>query len=111
MMGIAAGFRNHPPTKMTGEQRQYAIGYFETFGGRLIDIPTKCAQASSAMAEASSQEQQAEANHQTNVNRALIAAGVLFTGAVVYASAVGSAAATRPPVTQQTFYNNQFYAY
>jgi len=63
------------------------------------------------MGEASSQEQQAEANHQTNVNRALVAAGVLFAGAVVYTSAVGSAAATRPPVVQQTFNNNQFYGY
>ena len=111
MMGIAAGMRSNPPVNMTDEQRQSAINYFETFGGRLIDIPTKCAQANNAMTEASVQEQQAEAGHQANVNRALAAAAVLFTGAVVYASAVGAAAATRPPVTEQTFYNSQFYRY
>jgi hypothetical protein len=109
MMGIAAGMRNNPPANMTDEQRLSAINYFETFGGRLIDIPTKCEQASAAMTQASGQEQQAEAEHQTNVNRTLAAAAVLFTGAVVFTSAVGAAAATRPPVTEQTFYNNQFY--
>ena len=89
--------RNNPPANMTDEQRQSAINYFETFGGRLIDIPIKCEQANNAMAEASTQEQTAEVNHQTNVNRALIAAGVLFVGV----AAVGAASAGRT-VIQQT---------
>lgn len=109
MMGIAAGMRNNPPANMTNEQRQSAINYFETFGGRLIDIPTKCEQANTAMTEENTQEQQAEAEHQVNVNRTLAAAAAVFAGAVIFTSAVGAAAATRPPVTEQNFYNNQFY--
>ena len=96
MMGIAAGMRTNPPANMTDEQRQSAINYFETFGGRLIDIPIKCEQANNAMAEASTQEQTAEVNHQTNVNRALIAAGVLFVGV----AAVGAASAGRTVIQQ-----------
>jgi hypothetical protein len=111
MMGIAAAMRNHPPANMTLQQRQSAISYFETFGGRLINIPTECEQANKAMAEAGAQEQQAEAEHQANVNRALAAAAVLFAGAVVVTSAVGAAAATRPPATEQNFYNNELYGY
>jgi hypothetical protein len=109
MMGIAANIRNNPSANTTTEQQQSAINYFETFGGRLINIPTKCEQANSAMTEAGTQEQQAEAEHQVNVNRSLAAAAALFAGAVVFTSAVGAAAATRPPVTEQNFYNNQFY--
>jgi hypothetical protein len=90
MVGIAAGIRNNPPANAPPEQQRSAINYFETFGERMIDIPTKCEQASNAMANASTQEQQAEAEHQTNVNRALTAAAVLFAGAVVYSSAVAS---------------------
>jgi hypothetical protein len=111
MMGIAAGLRNNPSPTFTPEQRQSAITYFETFGGRLIDIPTKCDQANNAMAAANAQEQQAEAQHQVNVNRSLAAAALIFTGAVVFTSAVGAAAATRPPFVENNFYNNQFNGY
>jgi hypothetical protein len=109
MMEIAAGMRNKPPANLTNEQRQSAINYFETFGGRLIDIPIKCEQANTAMTQAGTQEQQAEAEHQANVNRSLATAAALFAGAVVFRSAVGAAAATSPPVTEQNFYDNQFY--
>ena len=53
-----------------------------------------------ALQEASTEEQTAEANHQTNVNRAMIAAGVLF-GAVTLESANIAAKAERTP-TQTT---------
>src|SRR5215469_9743001 len=106
LMAIGGGIRNNPPSNMSSAQQQGAIQYFETFGGRLIQIPVKCTQAGSAMAQADAQERQAETEHQTNVNRALIAAGVLFTGTVVVASTVGAAAATRPPVIQNTYNNN-----
>jgi hypothetical protein len=33
---------------MTDEQREAFISYFETLSGRLIDIPTNCAEANSA---------------------------------------------------------------
>jgi hypothetical protein len=111
MVGIAAGIRNNPPPNVPPEQQRSAVNYFETFGGRLIDIPTKCEQASKAMADSSAQEQQAEVLHQVNVNRSLAAAALLFTGAVVFTSAVGAAAATRPPVVENNFYNNQFNGY
>ncbi|MBV8137744.1 MAG: hypothetical protein JO121_19265 [Deltaproteobacteria bacterium] len=111
MMGIAAGIRTNPPSNLNPDQKQAAIQYFETFGGRLINIPTQCVQASKAMVAADTEEQQAEVAHQANVNRALTAAAIVFAGTVVYASAVGAAAATRPPVVQNNFYNSQFYGY
>ena len=81
--------------------------YWNTFGSRLISIPDRCTQMEQAMAKASQQEQQAEANHRANVNTALIAASVLFAGAVAVESAriraqgeVDAASiATRPVVT------------
>ncbi len=109
LIGIGGGIRNNPPSNMITVQQQGPIRYFETFGGRLIQIPVKCKQAGSALAQADVQERQAEADHQTNVNRALIAAGVLFAGTVAVASTVGAVAATRPPVIQNTYHNNQFY--
>ena len=63
----------------TGTEQSKA--YWITFGTRLFSIPSRCDQAEEALKAASAQEQTAEANHQTNVNRALIVAGVLFAGA------------------------------
>ena len=51
-----------------------------------------------ALQEASTEEQNAEANHQTNVNRAMVAAGVLFAGAVALESANIAAKAERTPI-------------
>lgn len=105
-----AGFSGAQQTAtMTEQQRQNAISYCRVFGNRLIDIPVKCQQAGTAMSEASAQEQQAEVNHTQNVNNALTAAAVVFAGTVLFATAVGSAAATQPPVVQSNYYNNQFY--
>ena len=69
-----------------------------TFGSRLVSIPDRCAQMEQALEEASTEEQTAEANHQTNVNRAMIAAGVLFAGAVALESANIAAKAERTPI-------------
>jgi hypothetical protein len=91
---------------MTQEQRTQAYNYFATLGERLIDIPSKCQQASGAIAEANAEEQQAEAKHAANVNTALTAAALVFVGTAIVASNVGAAAATRPTVVQQ---NNNFY--
>lgn len=57
--------------------------YFDTFGERLINIPSKCDHASAAMAEADAEEQKAEAEHRENVNTAEAAAALVFAGAVV----------------------------
>jgi hypothetical protein len=78
------------------------IDYFSGLGSTLVNIPPKCDQASKALAEDASQAQQAEAQYQTNVNRALLVAGAIFAGAVV----VESANLSRPPPTVQ---NNYFY--
>lgn len=108
MLGIANGILSHPPANSTELQRQQVAGYYSTFGHRLMNIPEQCDQAAGAMAEASAQEQQAEVQHAKKVNDAETAAAILFAGTVLFASAVGSAAATRPPVTYQT---NNYYAY
>jgi hypothetical protein len=80
------------------------------FGSRLSAIPDKCEQAERALAEASTQEQIAEVNHQTNVNRALIAAGVLFVGvAAVEAASAGRTVIQQPapaPVLHSTTSTN-----
>ncbi len=59
------------------------------------------------MAEAGLEEQQAEINHQANVNRALTAAAIVFAGTALVAGEVGAAAATRPPVQNNYYYVNQ----
>lgn len=104
MVGLAGNVASNPPANMTEQQRNQAMSYFSTFGNRLINIPYQCEQATSAMTEASAEEQQAEIDHKQNVNNAMTAAAVTFAGAVFFASAVGSAAATRPPVVQQYNY-------
>jgi len=88
------------------QERAEAYNYFTIFGERLIDIFSKCQQASGAIAEANAEEQQAEAKHAANVNTALTAAALVLVGTALVASNVGAASATRPPVVQQ---NNYFY--
>jgi hypothetical protein len=72
--------------------------YWITFGSRIASIPQRCAQIEQALRDASAEEQTAEANHQANVNRAMIAAGVLFSGAVALESANIAAKAERAPI-------------
>jgi hypothetical protein len=50
----------------------------------------------------------AEAQHQANVSRALTAAAFVFAGTALVAGEVGAAAATRPPVQNNTYYVNQY---
>jgi hypothetical protein len=106
MLGMAGSLTSNPSTQMTEQQRQQAAAYFSTFGHRLMNIPVQCQQSSSSMAAASAQEQQDEIDHKANVNNALTAAAVVFAGTVLFASTVGAAAATRPPVTYQNQTNN-----
>jgi hypothetical protein len=106
LVAFAGGIQSNPPAKMTEQERAQAYNYFTTLGERLIDIPSKCQQASSAIAEADTQEQLAELKHTANVIIALTAAALVFVGTALVASNVGAAAATRPPVIQQ---NNYFY--
>ncbi len=103
MVAMAAGLRNKPSSNLNPEQQQALSNSFETFGERLINIPGQCEQASKAMAEASAQENQAEAEHQANVNRALVAAAVVFAGVVMYSSAVAS----RPTSTASSCTSSQ----
>jgi hypothetical protein len=114
MLGIANSIITKPSANMTEAQQQQAAAYYSTFGHRLMNIPEQCDQATGAMAQASAQEQQAEIQHTKNVNNAETAAAILFAGTVLFATAVGSAAATRPPVTYQTnsyqtYQNNNYY--
>lgn len=98
-------------TGLTEQQGTGAANYYETFGNRLVGIPAQCDQAESAMAEASSAEQNAEAQHQVNVTRALTMATVLFVGTAMLAGEIGAAAATRPPVQNNYMYVNQYNGY
>jgi hypothetical protein len=56
---------------MKEEDRESAIEYFNTFGQRMVAVPSKCDQAADSMQEASAEEQKAEAEHSQNVNTAL----------------------------------------
>jgi hypothetical protein len=106
LLALAGGIQSNPPPNMTVEIRAQEYNYFATLGLRLTDIPSKCQQASGAIAQADAEEQQAEAKHTANVNTALTAAALLFVGTALVASNLGAAAATRPPVVQQ---NNYYY--
>jgi hypothetical protein len=70
MTGMAARIRANPPPKVPLEEIQHWQNYFDTFGERLINIPTECDHASATMAQAEAQEQRAEIQHQANVNAA-----------------------------------------
>jgi hypothetical protein len=108
LVGVANGIRAKPPGNVPPQQVEQQANYFSTFGERMINVPTQCDRAQAGMAEASAQEQQAEISHSKNVNNAMTAAAVVFAGTVLFASAVGSAAATRPPVTEQYNTNNYY---
>jgi hypothetical protein len=95
----------------TPQERAQIVALFQSFANTLVSIPARCDQAQAQMAQSSVEEQQAEVQHQANVNRALIAAGVLFAGTALVAGEVGAAAATRPPVTNNSIYVNQYNRY
>jgi hypothetical protein len=108
LLAIAGAVQSHPPLPDSSEQdKAQFVSYFQTFGQRLIAIPDKCEQASAAMAEASAEEQQAEAEHRENVNHALAISAVIFASTALAMGEVGAAAATRPPVQNNYVYVNQ----
>jgi hypothetical protein len=106
MIALAGNIQTHPPANMSEEDQQQAFNYFSTFGQRMVGVPTKCDQVAEAMAEASAEEQKAEVEHSQNVSTAVNAAALVFAGTVLFATAVGAAAATRPPVQNTYYYGN-----
>jgi hypothetical protein len=88
-------------------QLQQIAQYDYTFGQRLIAVPGKCQQAQQAMAEASTQEQQAEANHQANLAAMTNIATALLLGAATYAGAVAQARANATEQSQAYFQQSQ----
>ena len=109
LVGMANGMRAKPPANIPPEQSQQTADYFDTFGERMINIPTECDRAEAGMAEASAREQQSEVQHQANVNAAVNAAELIFAGAVVYGSAVSAAEANRPIIIQSPPVQNNYY--
>jgi len=83
--------------------RPQVATYWETFGARLTAVPDKCARAEQAIAEASQQEQQAEANHQANVAAAANVATALLVGAAILGGAVVQANAAAQQQNQAAF--------
>ncbi len=94
MTGMAARIRANPPAKGPHWQN-----YFDTFGERLINIPTECDHASATMAQAEAQEQ-AEIQHQANVNAAATVGAVVLGTAILAAGTVAAAEASRPIIVQ-----------
>lgn len=109
LVGMATGIRAHPPVNAPPQQVAQVSNYFDTFGERMINVPTECDRAQAGMAEAAAKEQEAEAQHQANVNAAINAAELIFAGAVVYGSAVSEAQASRPIVVQSPPVQNNYY--
>lgn len=109
LVGIATMIRAKPPVNAPPQQAQQVSNYFDTFGERMINVPTECDWAQAGMAEAAAKEQEAEAQHQANVNAAIKAAELIFAGAVVYGTAVSAAEANRPVVIQTPPVQNNYY--
>jgi hypothetical protein len=106
LIAFAGNIQSHPPANTSVTAQQQAINYFSTFGQRMVAVPTKCDQAAGAMAEANAEEQKAEVEHSQNVSTAVNAAALVFAGTVLFTTAVGEAAATRPPVQNNYYYGN-----
>jgi hypothetical protein len=109
LVGIATMIRAKPPANAPPQEVQQVSGYFDTFGERMINVPTECDRAQAGMAEADAKEQEAEAKHQANVNAAINAAELIFAGAVVYGTAVSAAQASRPIIVQSPPVQNNYY--
>jgi hypothetical protein len=100
LVGVATEIRAKPPVNATPQQAEQMSNYFDTFGERMINVPTQCDRAQASMVAAAAQQQQAQAQHQANVNTAINAAELIFAGAVVYGTAVSAAEASRPIIVQ-----------
>lgn len=109
-MNVMAGTLSaKPPPNVSNEEVQRLIVYCQTFGERLIDIPSKCDHASAAMAQAAADEQRAETQHQANVNAATTAVAVVL-GATLIAAGSVAAEASRPIIVQSPpVENNNYY--
>ncbi len=100
MTGMATQIRAHPPANVPDAEVAHWENYFDTFGERLVNIPSQCDHASQAMAEADTQERKAEVEHQANVNAAMTATAVVLGTAILAAGAVAAAEASRPIIVQ-----------
>ncbi|MFZ0890100.1 MAG: hypothetical protein WA005_16775 [Candidatus Binataceae bacterium] len=109
MTAMASLLRAKPPQNAPPQQVEQWARYFETFGGRLINIPSQCDAASGAMAQAREEERQAEIQHQANVNAAMTAATVILGTALVAAGTVAAAEASRPIIVQNPPVENNYY--
>lgn len=109
MIGLANAINAKPPTNVPLEEIQRTVSYFDTFGERLIGIPAKCEHASAAMAEASAEEQQAEAEHQANLNAAATTTAIVLGAALITAGSVAAAEASRPIIVQSPPVENNYY--
>lgn len=109
MTSLATRIRANPPPNVQQEEVQHWVNYFDTFGERLINIPTECDHARAAMAEADAQERQAEIQHQANVNAAATATAVVLGTALLAAGTVAAAEANRPIVVQSPPVQNNYY--
>jgi hypothetical protein len=89
----------------SAEQRADIAAFIQSMAEVMISIPARCEQAKARLAQASAQEQLAEVHHQTNVNRALIVAGVLVAATAIVAAgaAQGFAEAHRPVYTSPDY--------
>ena len=100
-MNVMAGAMSaNPPPNVSNEEVKQLIAYCQTFGERLIDIPSRCDQASAAMAQAEADEQRAETEHQANVNAATTAVAVVLGATLIAAGTVAAAEASRPIIVQ-----------
>jgi hypothetical protein len=109
LVGLATMIRAKPPANAPPQQVEQMSAYFDTFGERMINVPTECDRAQAGMAEAAAKEQEDEARHQANVNAAISAAELIFAGAVVYGTAVSAAQASRPIIVQSPPVQNNYY--
>ncbi len=109
LVGLATMVRAKPPANAPPQQVAQLSNSFDTFGERMISVPTECDRAQAGMAEAAAKEQEDEANHQANVNAAVNAAELIFAGAVVYGTAVSAAQASRPIIVQSPPVENNYY--
>jgi len=108
LVGIATNIRAKPSVTMPPQQVAQISNYFDTFGERMINVPTECDRAQSEM-EAAAKGQEAETKDQAKVNAAINAAELIFAGAVVYGTDVSAAQASRPIVIQSPPVQNNYY--
>jgi hypothetical protein len=58
LFGITTRVRAKPPINASPQQVAQVLNYFDTFGERMINVPTDCDRAQAEMAEAAAKEQE-----------------------------------------------------